>query len=308
MIITSAAKESVSRVAKFYCFDYFDTDLKVGDYVYYNSSNGKFRAEDCGRRTATGYFGGNPKTPPTVSGFNFIGVVASLSIPGDNDFLKASMLASCADNTHKSISGFRRSNLIGLDNFSGAHALVIARNHSASMKWSSTSWEIAKDNTINTYHLNPLNGVLAFSKAQANANSGMTYVPYGFLAYRIQRRYNALQNNENRKILPVDYVKNYGTGTSTVSEPTTSSSGKSSTGWFLPGQEDMKLLDLACRYSLTASGCDAFPSNVRYWTVEEYSATSAGMAEILADNWEAWHFQNYQKNSTEARARAFLYL
>ncbi len=308
LIITSAAKEAVSRTARFYCFDYYETDLKVGDYVYYNTSNGKFRAEDCGRRTATGYIGGAPKTPPTVSGFNFIGVVASLSIPDDNDFLKASMLASCADNVHKSISGFRRSNLIGFDNFNGAHALVIARSHSTPMKWSAANVEIAKDNSINTYHLNPLNGVLAFSKDQASSNSGMTYVPYGFLAYRIMRRYNGLQNNANRKVLPADYVQSYGSGTAAVSVPTTSASGKSSTGWFLPGKGDLSLMDMSCRFSLTAAGCDAFPSNAQYWTTEERFSTSAITAEILGGNWDAWHFQGYQKSTTDARARAFLYL
>ncbi|MBR6345952.1 MAG: hypothetical protein IKR69_01020 [Bacteroidales bacterium] len=284
--IISKAEHSVSRTCKFYCFDYFSDEIKIGDYVYCKSSDKTvFRAEDCGRRTKDGqYLDGKAKTPPSVSGYEYIGVIASFDLPLDDDFLKASMLSDVSDPKHKNISGFRKSNLSGFENFPGRHALVISKNHSSPMKWQSSPVAIVSDKSVNAYHLNPLNGVLAFSQEEKDAGLGTTYIKYGFLSSRIIIRYTGLQNTENKKVLPADYVYNL----ETSFDPTTSDSGKSSTGWFIPGKGEFELLgaDLGWLESLNSSGSDPWDvSGLHYyWLIEEAGAGKAKTMVLSLSN------------------------
>ena len=311
--IKAKANTSVSRACKFYCFDYFGKEIKVGDYVYRSSDRTKYRAEDCGRRTKDGQFiGGKAKTPPTVSGYEYIGVIASLDLPSDSDFLKASMLSDVYDPTLKRKSGFRKSNLVGFENFSGSHALVIAKKHSNPMKWQVTPSCIAQDNSVNTYKLNSLYGVLAFSDVELNSSIGTTYVKYGFLSSLIIKRYSGLQQVENNKVLPMNYINELNDGY----ESTESASGKSTTGWFIPGKGEFELItDYSWAESLKNSLSDSWDiksTDQIYWLIEETAVNGVYDAFISTDIYGniLARFGNVSKNpsSSQPRVRPMLYL
>ena len=307
VVITSVAKSSVSASWKFYICDYYDTDLKVGDYVYYSSSTGKFVSRDSGRRCGDSFLndsyqmGSQPKTPPTVSGYSYIGVIGSTNVPSADDFLKASMLSGCADPVHKNISGLRRSTLIGLDNNSGAHVLVVAAKHTDATVWQVSSADgklVAEDTGINVYPLFPLRGTLALSQYEQENGHGTTYVEYGFLSYRLLKRYNGLQTNQGSKVSPVLSIASY---TPSI-EPATS--GQTSTGWFLPGKGDVSLVENAALVALNNSLSDPIPTDTYYWSVEEHSGNFAGSYARVKDFWDNMS----DRKSKSFRARAFLYL
>ena len=306
VVITSVASPSVSLRWRFYVCDYYDSDLKVGDYVYYNSSDKKFVSRDCGRRTDTGFLsdsyemGTTPKTPPAVSGYTYIGVVATTDIPDEEDFLKASMLADCADPVLKNVSGFRRSSLIGLDNNKGAHVLVVAARRAETSSWQIVFGDgtpVVSDTEINVYPLYPLRGVLSLSQYETSGY-GKTYVSYGFLAYRLLKRYNGLQNNDGKRVRPVMSVASY---TPSI-EP--ASSGKTSTGWFLPGRGDVSLVEEAAVIALGNSQSDPMTIGEKYWMVEEDSGSFAEAFSRQKTFWDWWS----ERKNTSARVRAFLYL
>ena len=313
IVIKAKGDEKVSRTCKFYCFDYFGKELKVGDYVYRSSDKTKYRAEDCGRRTKDGQFiGGKAKTPPTVSGYEYIGVIASLDISPYEDFLKASMLSEVSDFNLQRKSGFRKSNLVGFENFSGKHALVIAKNHSNPMKWQETPSCIAQDNSVNTYKLNSLCGELAFSQDQLNSSIGTTYVKYGFLSSLIIRRYNGLQTDANKKVAPMTYITELDPGF----EPTENSTGKSATGWFIPGKGEFEFItDYSWAESLKNNLSDSWDiksTNQIYWLIEETAANSVYDAFISTDIYGVIkaRFENVSKNpsASQPRVRPMLYL
>ena len=254
--IKSPYNASLSKSFKVYVFDYDKNDVKPGDYVYCNGST--FLSKDCGLRQvgssniyvdASGKRTNKPTTTGTVSGYTYIGVIASTMLPEDDDFMGCGWLAQCKNKSNASElygkpRNFRKSKLCGLSNAPSTHALVIKWDQGAAGNWQKKALEVAsEEGQVGGIYVSQLNGILAFSKEQKDRlNNGPAGLNYsycssgsGFIAYLLQWYFNLKSTDSNTKVLPVSLISAY-TDVPTVWDD------KGTTGWFLPGELEWSLI------------------------------------------------------------------
>ena len=263
--------------------------MKPGDYVYCNGST--FLSKDCGLRQvgssniyvdASGKRTNKPTTTGTVSGYTYIGVIASTMLPENDDFMGCGWLAQCknksnAPELYGKPRNFRKSKLCGLSNAPSTHALMIKGDQEAAGKWQKKALEVAtEDSKVDGIYVSQLNGILAFSNEQKERlNSGpaglnYSYCNSGFIAYLLQWYFNLKSTASDTKVLPVSLISAY-TDVPTVWDD------KGTTGWFLPGELEWSLILWNLPLVKASLQEHGYPLSGDYWTPceAEYGETEA---------------------------------
>lgn len=331
--VRSHYNSSVSKTLTVYVFDYDKFDVKPGDYVYWNGS--QFLSKDCGLRqvSSTNIYAdasGNRKSSPTFTGttqsggYNYIGVIASTSIPNEEDFMGCGYLSQCRDKTKASelyssyVRSFRKSNLMGLSNSPSTHALVIKKDQSTDkMHWQDNIEEIAssedQQSGTNIYQYQ-LFGILAFSQEQAAELNprfpkyNYTYCLSGVVAHLLQVFYSDHVNNSSYAVRPVKYIdSNY----TDVPKLYGASSSRTTTGWFLPG--DLEWSGIQWNLPLIKASLDNGYSTAlsgEYWSTCEaqYGRTTVFQFTVSGSPVIARTDVYKERDNYKSYARAVLYL
>ena len=273
---------------------------------------------------------GNRKSSPTFTGttqsggYNYFGVIASTSIPNEEDFMGCGYLSQCWDKTKAAdlytsyVRNFRKSNLMGLSNSPSTHALVIRKDQSTDkMHWQDNIEEIAssedQQSGTNIYQYQ-LFGILAFSQEQAAElksrfpKYNYTYCLSGVVAHLLQLFYNSHLNDTGYSVRPVTYIDSNYTDVPTLYG---ASSTPGTTGWFLPGDLEWSALQwnlpivkasLDNGYSAALSGEYWSTCEAQYGRTTVYQYTVSGNPIISrADVYK-------ERDNYKSYARAFLYL
>ena len=290
--VKSSKKTSVSKSIEFGVDDYIGSNVKPGDYVYYNSSTGKFKSVDCGLRqvyapssngyeASDGVRSSSPRSPQAPSSaYTYVGVLGCTSLGDlDDDFLKLSLLTKCRNGSNATglyeYNTFRKSYLPGLENATALHGIVIGTRQSGEVIFQSTTEEIAQVNdTYNNTGLYQyqLKGVVALSEYQSKKSGYGEFVKYGLLNYLLLNFYNThLKNFEGYHVEPVSIVASMTTSVPKM----TSGSSKRTTGWFLPSVGEWELIIpnltvITNSFSASGSQADSFSASQYYWTPCEY--------------------------------------
>lgn len=125
LTVTSEVEASVNASLSLAVTDYSAADVKAGDYVYYNSSTGKFRSSDCGRRLESVSYQDNLIGPSPQSGETYVGIIMKV-------------YGSDSDLPTKDFHGLTAAKLKGLSNSPGTHVYVWAKNE-VQTAWDSSS-------------------------------------------------------------------------------------------------------------------------------------------------------------------------
>ncbi|MBR6346595.1 MAG: hypothetical protein IKR69_04325 [Bacteroidales bacterium] len=314
--VKSASQTKVNKMFYVNVDDYVASDIKPGDYVYYNSSTGKFKSVDCGLRrvyspASRGYEASDgtrsseprPLSSPG-SGYDYIGILASLNLPSSDDFLRLSLLEQCRNNTSDlcKLNTFRKSNLPGFENSSSVHALVLCKNQSEDMIFQSSTETIAQtnDKSDDGFYQYQLKNVVALSKNESEKGYG-EYVKYGLLNHLLLNFYNTKLKKFNEfNVRPVAYV-----ATMTNIPKLTPGSGKRSTGWFLPGEGEWSMISSNLELvslSLKKSGFGSLNSSMYFWLPSEYDEENAMYGKPNGNTYQC------DKNENQFPARPMLYL
>ena len=328
--VKAAANWDVKQSFIVYVCDYDKYDVKPGDYVF--NKSGYFYRADCGLRYAydgqiwtNSYQGdddkvsGSPKSCPADgyfgSGSTFVGVVATVDLPEDGDFMGCSCLSRCWDGTNASglyeYNAFRKSSFAGIWSIGAgrnSHALVVKKDQTASTQWQKNTSDGQLSTYTYTYNGTPkvyqsqLYNIWAFSSDEAVSESWV-YKQSGFVSHLLLNFYNNHQNSPGKcEVLPVQTINGY-TDMPKISD------GKGTTGWFLPGELEWLSIKnnlVIVNKSLTKAGSSrgAVTLSGYYWSTMEISATTVYKYQVISTG-----ASKYSANKTDSySARAVLYL
>ncbi len=125
LTVASEVEASVNASLSIAVTDYSASDVKAGDYVYYNSSTGKFRSSDCGRRLESVSYLDQLIPPSAQSGETYVGIIMKV-------------YGSDSDLPTKDFHSLTAAKLKGLSNSPGTHVYVWAKNE-VQTAWNSSS-------------------------------------------------------------------------------------------------------------------------------------------------------------------------
>ena len=131
LTVSSAVSSNVSKDLTLSVVDYLENDVKIGDYIYYNSSTKKFRSSDCGRRLENYSYKDNLKQPDPQSGEVYVGIILKVL---DNNNIPT-------DSWHY----LNQYNLAGLSNSPNTHVMVWSKTEVR------TAWDASSDYKTQRY-------------------------------------------------------------------------------------------------------------------------------------------------------------
>lgn len=323
---------SLRKSATLWLDTFAETDVKPGDWVYYNgnSSNPQFRSTDGGLRYYNSssipvkYTIPEAKAAQTISGWSVIGVVVTNDLENGEDFLGCSLLKNGRNGASATglyeYNTLRIKNFAGLTNSTGTHALVVSAWDSndvsytimgqsikkATFKWSDKTELIAQtDDKKDGLYQYQLKNVLALSEYEANQGYGRFIEP-GFVSHLSLKFYNDHLNNTDYTVNPVSWVEVFMSAAHPVAGPST---GKT-TGWFAPGMYELDQFGYNFKIlsKILQEGSGMSASARSYWTVMEYDKSFAYYGYKGTDKFFYSSLMKACSDTDKKYTRAFLYL
>lgn len=282
--VNTTSNTSLTDYAYIYIDEYTSGDIKIGDYVVYNSSTNKFRLADGGVRA---YASG---TWRTSSGNQTLNAKPSLS---GSEKIVGIVTNKCSDSDASSL-GTSYCKLQGFSNVSG-HARMVSMTDAPSYKWSDGTWEKVDFNE---------------KWAQGSYGSSPDYVPNkstavstycatkGWISFnalvsatpRIKAVYSITDSSEG-------YNKTY-----PLPEGTTSTAG--TTTWLLPvGYFDKTETALLNEALVKAGGTKL---SGQYWTACYSSSSSDKSKAYYLDISQGYYYLGSRTTSYKTRPVCYL--
>lgn len=336
--LTSQSKPQVSKAFQLFVVDYASTDIKSGDYVYYNAAYDTFITQDCGLRFTSGTSvvyqveGVKSDTPAAylgeeVPGFGkFIGIVVTTDLGSDG--MGCDLLEECKNKASATglyeYRSYQKSKLRGFYGRPATHALILKKDQSNEKKeWQHNNEHISSiTEQKGDLYLSQLNRYLAFSQEDYNygysyEQSGSTrmgsyskYCTRGFVPHLLMKFYNQHLGNSNYSVIPVKEIDSYADGVPGIAS---GSSNAWTTGWFLPGNKEWALMKdnlSLVNKSLKKCGSGATSLSGNYWSTEEdgeYCVWSYDVSESAVSRRKYYKDTRTHTNGS-AFVRAVLYL
>ena len=282
--VNSTSNTTLTDYAYIYIDEYTSTDIKIGDYVVYNSSTKKFRLADGGVRA---YSSG---TWRTSSGNQTLNAAPSVS---GSEKIVGIVTNKCSDSDASSL-GTSYCKLQGFSNVSG-HARMVSMTDAPSYKWSDGTWEKVDFNekwALGSYGSSP-------DYVPNNSTAVSTYcATKGWISFnalvsatpRIKAVYSITDSSEG-------YNKTY-----PLPEGTTSTSG--TTTWLLPvGYFDKTETALLNEALVKAGGTKL---SGQYWTACYSSSSSDKSKAYYLDISQGYYYLGSRTTSYKNRPVCYL--
>ena len=282
--VNSTSNTSLTDYAYIYIDEYTSGDIKIGDYVVYNSSTKKFRLADGGVRA---YASG---TWRTSSGNQTLNAKPSLS---GSEKIVGIVTNKCSDSDASSL-GTSYCKLQGFSNVSG-HARMVSMTDAPSYKWSDGTWEKVDFNekwALGSYGSSP-DYVPNKSTAVSTYCATKGWISFNALVSatpRIKAVYSITDSSEG-------YNKTY-----PLPEGTTSTAG--TTTWLLPvGYFDKTETALLNEALVKAGGTKL---SGQYWTACYSSSSSDKSKAYYLDISQGYYYLDSRTTSYKTRPVCYL--
>ena len=252
---TNSSNVQPSDHADIYVDEYKSDDVKIGDYVVYNSSTKRFRQMDGGIRALSSSGGTSYRTSK--------GKEAALNNPGNlgtNEKIVGIVTDACPDTDAKSVADNYDCTLQGFYNIGYKHARMVSLTDGDANRWSDANYSGTDFNNwwngTSGSQMKGLWGTPPNRVPNCNTPSDEYRFTMGWIEF------NKRMSSATPRVKAVYSVENYNT-TCPLPAPTTASAG-GTTQWLLPAKSfntrSIKILNEAITYAkgTTLSG--------EYWT------------------------------------------
>ncbi len=253
MYVACTANSSITDYASFYVDQYRSTDLKIGDYVVFNSSNSSFRQMDGGVRA---YYGGSVRWR-TVTNNETLLKPGSLSSSEKIVGIVTHVLTD--DSVHQRLINTWNCRLQSFTNVSGGHARVVSMTDGDENRWSDASytetdfknWWTGKTGS----YMNSLWGAPpAHYPGDYSADAEYRYTQ-GWIEF------NSRMSSATPRVKAVYSAERYNNTTCPIPAPALSNG---TTGWLLPVRTYDKCMVSLLNEALTYAGGTKLSGY--YWT------------------------------------------